>query len=842
MYKILVCTVFFVLLFPADTLFGQSEEMSDAPAMPGGSGELPPDGKSTGEKPSSKTVVKTKKIYERAKTLTASVINVSKGRKGVGEPISERKHWDEIGTSKPFSGLIAEAEKLQKESVAEPDQEEYMRFYTAGGKTFDDVNHVYEEKFYTRRDRLYKLVLAECIENKGRFLSGIEKIIGVICSEVCWTHPLKDDGAAIYQGKSKRINEDVAQTAWDLATAHYWLERKLPDNTRTLINETVKARVFNVFEAAVVTDRYENISWANDAGYENVTCHAAIVGAALALTDSAERRAQYIAAAELNVETFLQSFTRDGYFTDGALAWNEGYGSFIQLAEMLYQATNGRIDMFKRPNIAEAALYGPRMEIVPGVYEMFGDHWRGDNPALFPTAFMSRRSSMGLTAIENSAPYFGIGPGHLYMVGICCFPNTASEKRGLAIKQQLPPLQTLRSEFPLNGVMVLRTGKSDKKQIGVQLKGGNNDERSNHSDVGTYIVALGSGTPLCDIGARFNRQGLVIKDLYESNLVNSFGHPVPKVDDKLQKNGKGTVCPLLFREYTGDCDTLKFDLQYVYEWEDPKRIREFTRTFVYDRTGKNAGTAGTANLTVIDRFRVRTAMKYENCLITFGPYLILTEDAAAPVQELLVGEEDSCLHITVSGEVNEIDTDTKKYAKKNKPMIFESGALDEPMPRTAKIPFRLAFGFEEPVDDITMTVKIRPASVAERNKAKDNPGITMKTYTSPLDTEPVKETQPGEGGLFAGADGGMMPEGGLFGGKKQPAAAVPVPENLEKYAAAIDNFLNMPGVAMGLKMKTDAELKAMLQEFKKKVPAFKDVPNGLDDELVRLLRAKLDAL
>ncbi|MDR0705346.1 MAG: hypothetical protein LBF88_10210 [Planctomycetaceae bacterium] len=770
-----------------------------------------------------------KKILERSQILTTNVISVSKGTKGVGAPIAERELWNAIAISPAFKRVIAEAEKLQKERIPEPTEDDYMRFYETRTKSFNEINRDYENKFNQRRHRLFQLVLAECFENKGRFIRDIEETILAVCMEPNWTTPWNDSEAKKFKGESQAIDFQIARTAWNLATVHYWLQKKLSGNTRDLIHDSIRARVFNVFEEAVLTDNYSLINWADETNHLNAMGHAAVVGSALALIDSAELRAKYVASAEINVEKFLQIFTRDGYFPDGMWAWNEGYGAFLLLAEILYQATGGRIDMFKRPNIKETALYGARMEITQGVYESFGNSRRGDRPVLFPTAFISKRFQMGLTEIENRAPFFGIGPGALYMVGIYCFPNSATNQKGLASGKEVPPLETFRSEFPLNGVMILRTGKNESNQIGVQLKGGNNNERNNHSDVGTYIVAINGGTPLCDIGPRYNRHGLVINDIMKSNLVNSFGHPVPRINEHLQKNGKGTVTPLLLREYTDERDTLKFDLQYVYEWNDPKEVKEFTRTFIFDRTGKDSDSSGKAMLSVVDYFRGRKPIVFENCLITFGPFKMLTEDAESPTRELIVGEGRQALHIMVSNEVIEIDKATNKFVKRAKPMIFEAGALDEPIPQITNIPFRLSFGFDTPVDEVTMRIKIRPAAPTKRNLAKNSPGTADRIYTSPIDdqelVEDVKKPEP---------------ENDPTSGNEETTDDPITAALLKKYGALIDEFIKKSPVPIEmLKALSDEELKTQFRRIKQTNPMLKSIPDEQDDAIIKMLRSKI---
>ena len=674
-----------------------------------------------------------KKIFDRTKTLGASVMATSKGAKGVGAPITDREAWAELAKVPAFN-VIPEAEDLLTKPIPEPDEEEYMKFYTESRwRRYGDINREYQNKWDQRRNRLYKLVLAECIEDKGRFLPAIEEIIFVICGEPAWTVPWDDPEGKMFKRETKRIEHNICRTGWNLATADYWLGRKLSPNIRELIRDTVEERLFSVFEEAILTDNYELIPWANNTNSSNAMCHSAMVGAAMALIDSPERRANYLAAAEANVEKFLQIFSRDGYYPDGAWSWNNGYGSFILLAEIFYQATSGRIDMFRRPNIKETALYGPRMEITPNVFVSFGDHWAGDRPNMSPSAFVSKRFQMGLTEIENRAPFFGVGPTSLYMVGIYCFPNSATQQKGEVGKPIMPPVETFRDDFPLSGVMILRTGKKERNQIGVQLKGGSNDERSNHSDVGSYIVALGGGTPIVDVGSRFFQRGLGGLNRMDSNTYNSFGHSVPKIDGMLQKNGKGTVAPLLDRQYVDDIDILKFDLQYVYPWMEPKDVKELTRTFIYNRTGKDSPTPGQASLTVVDTFKHRKALGFENCIITLGPFKKLTEDPEATSIELIVGQGDQALLVTVTNEVLEKSEELNRFVKHSRPLEFEAGLLDESMPRTERQPIRLAFAIDQHVDDATMTITIRPAPRDKRDLARNRPDEVTRTYTSPID-------------------------------------------------------------------------------------------------------------
>ncbi|NIL99270.1 MAG: hypothetical protein GTO62_19765, partial [Planctomycetales bacterium] len=51
--------------------------------------------------------------------------------------------------------------------------------------------------------------------------------------------------------------------------------------------------------------------------------------------------------------------------------WNYGFGHYLMLAETIWQATGGKVDLLAEPKIEQIALFGRRMEILPGVYPAF---------------------------------------------------------------------------------------------------------------------------------------------------------------------------------------------------------------------------------------------------------------------------------------------------------------------------------------------------------------------------------------------------------------------------------------------------------------------------------------
>jgi hypothetical protein len=234
--------------------------------------------------------------------------------------------------------------------------------------------------------------------------------------------------------------------------------------------------------------------WVTTTNNWNSVCHAGTVGAALTLIDSPQRRAWYIASAEHFMTDFFNGFTPDGYCSEGMGYWNYGYGNFVDLAEMVFQATNGGTDFFTMPLVKNCALFGPRMEVAPGQFAAFADCSVTAKPSSVLVAFLSRRLGLGLTEYEKTTP----GPGSLKSVGVYCFPNSATKIPAAATAS--PILGELRTEFPDAGILICRPKPGEEFPLALACKGGHNAEHHNHNDVGSFTVMYAGAMPLLDPG------------------------------------------------------------------------------------------------------------------------------------------------------------------------------------------------------------------------------------------------------------------------------------------------------------------------------------------------------
>jgi len=590
---------------------------------------------------------------------------------GVGRPADDRTTWQAVARLEEFRSTVARAEAVVKQPMPELSDELFLDFSRTGNRS--RCQRVIRE----RHGRLPVLVLAECIEGRGRFVPAIEETIRGICSEKTWVLPAHDRSLSNFNKTGITVDLASSAMSWQLATADYWLGERLNADVRKLIRSELEWRTFEPYEGYVKTGR-PRLWWATGTNNWNAVCLAGVTGSALALIEPPERRARYVAAAEHFVGYFLRGFTADGYCSEGLGYWNYGFGNYAVLAETLRHATGGKLDLWQRPGVREIARFGRRMEIVPGVYPAFADCSVGTKPDAALMAVLDRRFDFGWGLRDQGAAAFQDVASNLPEVGLYVHGALSDVSAASPPPSATPAALPLREWFPEAGVLIVRPPAGESNGLGVALKGGHNAEHHNHNDVGTYLVSLGGNTPLVDPGSEVYTARTFSSRRYESDVLNSFGHPVPRVAGQLQRTGRAAAAKVLETEWTDRQDRIVLDLKAAYAVEG---LEELRRTFVVSREGKGS-------LTVVDHVRFAGPQTFGTALVTFSP-----RQKTGPGR-LLVGEGKGRVAV-------EITTDGPAFA------VHEDEIHEDV--RGGRLPVRVGIELSKPVREATITLQITPA-------------------------------------------------------------------------------------------------------------------------------------
>jgi len=585
---------------------------------------------------------------------------------GVGRPIGDRAAWDVLKKQDCFQAVLAEAEKLLNEPLPQTTDELYLDFSRTGNRTR------WQDVMFERRGRLNTLVLAECLENRGRFLPAFVETLKSICKEPTWIFPAHDGNLANFKGEQTDIDLASSALAWVLGTADGMLGEKLEPQVRQLIREQVRRRVFDSYEQTVTGKRAGNW-WLVCTNNWNAVCLAGVTGAAMSLIDSPQERAFYAAAAEQYSKHFLEGFTADGYCSEGVSYWNYGFGHYVLLAETLIQATGGRLNLLAGEHVRQIALYGLESEIAPGVYPSFADCFVDARPGqrlLTSLAWRWGFKPADEPAKESLFPKEPLYSSMIYAFGQPPAVTQPSGERWAGLG--------LRTWFEQGGVFIGRCGAIAGCRLAVAIKGGHNAEHHNHNDVGSYIVVADGRLVLTDPGAEVYTRRTFSGQRYDSKAINSFGHPVPTVAGELQQSGREAQGQVVRTEFTDRADTLVFDIRSAYALPELEKLE---RTFVYSRDGGGS-------LAVTDEVVFTQPRAFGTALVTFGQF-----KQTGPGQ-LLIADGDAAVGVKIEAEGGEIEIAVEEI---HEDLVYK------------RTPTRIGVTFKEPIGRGRITVMIGPS-------------------------------------------------------------------------------------------------------------------------------------
>lgn len=519
------------------------------------------------------------------------------------------------------------------------------------------------------RHRQTAFLLAEAIYDAGEFLGVIQADFQRLAQLRTWINPHEDLRKKNFRREVAEADLCVVHFAENLALTSFVLGGRLPESFHAAVRAELDARVFRPLRERIEQGR--DLTWWLRIKHNWLSvCLSGIAHAAVATMPDATDRAWWLAFAQGAVSEFRESFTADGCCTEGVGYWSYGFMHFIILAEVLRFGTGGVVDLLDEPKWKRVALFPERAEIEPGVYPSFADSGLAGRPLTWVTLWLDNRTganpSHAAPAKEDATASLGL---HVAAESMLWMFRTRDPL------QPVRPASTraLRDWFEASTLLVCRPGPSTRRRFCATIIGGNNGVNHNHNDLGTYTVILDGRTVLLDPGPEAYTFRTFSERRYDSQLLNSYGHPVPRVGGALQHYGADWQTRVVAKEFTPEVDRLVLDLRNAY---DVPALQRLTREFVFDRRGEGS-------LTIVDRVEFGAPTEFETALITCGR---VTVDGTT----IKIQDQEAALEIAVNGEGAAIE--------------FVADTINQP-----PHPTRLAVRCREKVLAATIAMVIRPA-------------------------------------------------------------------------------------------------------------------------------------
>ena len=167
-------------------------------------------------------------------------------------------------------------------------------------------------------------------------------------------------------------------------------------------------------------------------------------------------------------------------------------------------------------------------------------------------------------------------------------------------------------------------------------------------------------------------------------MINSFGHPVPKVAGKLQKSGRNAKGEIVQKSFSDREDRIEMDMTSAYE---VKTLGSLIRQFIYSREGEG-------KVTIIDTVDFSQPEAFESALITFEPWEKLDEN------RLRIGKGKGAVEV--------------KFSCTACPVKVEPTTIHEDLAGRGDkddVVTRLGLALTKPVQKATIKVEIEPCEL-----------------------------------------------------------------------------------------------------------------------------------
>ena len=459
----------------------------------------------------------------------------------------------------------------------------FLEFVRTGNRTN------YQRIADGRRVKLAELVVAECIEGKGRFLDDIMNGVWAICEETYWGVPAhvgaQKRGPGLPDVKEPTVDLFAAETGMLLAWTHYLLGEQL-DRITPLITERIHYEVQR--RILSVNLERDDFWWMGFGGRIvnnwNPWICSNWLSAVLILEDDPQRRIQSIHRILKCLDNFLNPYPRDGGCDEGPGYWNRAGASLYDCLELLASASEAKIDVFDEPLIKEIGRYIYRVYINDQYFINFADAAAKLNPDASVVfrygksikdadlagfgAFLARKQNLGEDYIRG---------------GWGCLGRALPALFHLDELLKTEPRELLLSDFwlPELQVMGARSIEGSKNGLYLAAKGGHNAESHNHNDVGNFIVYADGYPALIDVGVETYTAKTFSSRRYEIWTMQSAFHNLPTINGTMQKNGREFQAKNI--KYEAGKKRAVFSLDISQAYPEEAKVKSWIRTITLER-------------------------------------------------------------------------------------------------------------------------------------------------------------------------------------------------------------------------------------------------------------------
>lgn len=448
--------------------------------------------------------------------------------------VDERESWDAL-PAEVRSSVIERGEELLGFEWPMLTAARFMDFARDGNRSR------YEAIYFSRRSALGGLVMAECMEDKGRFIDQIINGVWCICEESTWIlpahNPLSRTGEPLPDAFDASVDLFAADTGALLSWTHYLVGSRL-DIVTPLVTERIRREMDRRIMTPFMTEDIHWMGFGKRVNNWNPWCTSNCLASMLLMAQEPEQRVAAVERSLQILDNWLKDYAPDGGCDEGPGYWNVAGGALFDCLELLLGATSGAVNFYDEPLVAEIGRYIMRMHISNGYFVNFADggaKLEADGCMIY--RYGRRIADRDLMAMGASA--FKASKSLLKGRGWYSFNRVLPE---VFVWEELSNSDAnapyLRDVY-MPGIQVMAAREQAGTESGLYLaaKGGHNSESHNHNDIGNFIVYANGRPMLIDAGVGAYTKATFSGDRYKIWTMQSAYHNLPTINEKMQQAG-----------------------------------------------------------------------------------------------------------------------------------------------------------------------------------------------------------------------------------------------------------------------------------------------------------------
>lgn len=476
--------------------------------------------------------------------------------------ISDRETWEQL-PEEVKNQVVRMGEEHLNFDWGQILASDYMEFSKNGNRSR------FEEKQFRRRRALDALVLAECVENKGRFLKDIIDGIYCILEESTWCLPahnsyIRDTTPLSLADYTRPVLDLFAgETGAVLALTEYLLRPVLLEVSPLIsrdINQRLSERVFAPYQK-------EHFWWMGD-GVCHVNNWTSWITQNVMLTAftrpeeslSTETKEKIMQKAAISVDYFLNEYGEDGCCDEGAQYFGHAGLTLFGCLTILNEVTEGGLeDVFKLAKIQNIAAYIRKVHVSDQYYVNFADCSPIAGRRSAREYLFGKRVGDDVLA-SFAAEDFKKNPDPFLSSEDSLYYRLLQIENWEAMMQEKALPETGEDcYFESAGLMISRDNK-----LLLAVKAGDNDDSHNHNDVGSFTVYKEGKPMFIDLGVETYCQKTFSDRRYEIWTMQSRYHNLPSFDEFMQQAGEDFTASEVAFEKTDLSSSLQMELAGAY--------------------------------------------------------------------------------------------------------------------------------------------------------------------------------------------------------------------------------------------------------------------------------------